>query len=169
MGTPAHVKNCRNRPMSAIAITAEEFVGWIYHTTRDPQKFPKQYRGDIINQLRNTSLVMTKHIYRGLNVKCKTQHDLQKIRKIQDMIFDDLTDLQALLMVVESLRSEGFTISMERCATLYTAVVDDFDRWVKNTKRKLKRANDTIAEAEYLKSFGNVKRDKDGFIILKRR
>lgn len=170
MGTPAYMKNNRNRPVSAVAISVEDFAKWIYTTTRDPQKFPKQYRGDIVNQLRNSVLNLQKHVYRGLNAKCKTQHDLEKVRKIQDIIFDDLTDVQALLMIAESLRQDGIALNMIQCANLYTTIVDDFERWVKNTKRRISNIDDDIERAIKKKKDrrDGVKRDKDGFIILKR-
>ncbi|MCM1531971.1 MAG: hypothetical protein NC114_06825 [Ruminococcus flavefaciens] len=155
--------------MSAIAITTEDFVHWIYTVTRDPQKFPKQYRGDLVNQLRNSSLTLMKHVYRGLNVKSKTQQDLQKIRNIQDLVFDDILDIQALLMVLESLKADGFAINMDHCATMFTAIIDDHERWVKNIKRKIKRINDDMYKAQKNSTVGVTKRDADGFAILKRR
>lgn len=174
-----HISNGRDkRPDSSISIVvlAEEFNSYLFTITSNEKQFPKAMRYTLSNDIRNTSLRVCKLVYRGCSLKLTSLKDYRKLRDIQDELYDALVDLKCLLHIATDVASPKNPLQI---ATLYDGVIDSFTKWVKNTKRLMKRVEykeSTTAEERrmaHIKTVEKLAREMDhddsGFILLKRK
>ncbi|MCM1295139.1 MAG: four helix bundle protein [Muribaculaceae bacterium] len=165
------------RPDSSISIvvTTEELNAYLFKITTNEKQFPKSMRYTLSSDIRTTSLSICKKVYRGCSKKPQFYKDFKKIREIQDDIFDLLTDLKCLLHVSVDVANPNNPLQM---ASLYDAVVDSFNKWVKHTKRAMKLAKEREEYTPEMKREMRIKfydrqaklmdHDSDGFVVLKK-
>lgn len=172
MSKPAYMRNTRS-PMSVI-IYAENLTKYIFAITNNEKQFSKAMRYTLSSDLRNTSLKLTKALYKAVNTRPKHKADLKIRKKYQQKAYHALVDLKALVNIANSVANIK---NLEYLARLFVDVAEAFDRFVKNdkrifshlpTKKEYLAKNKKLTEHRIMMKTqkASMTRDENGFIRL---
>lgn len=178
----AKAKYMSQRTDSAMSVVVymERLLTHLFRITTNEKQFPKSYRYTLSAKVRNVALDVYMNIYMASYIKAKDIEDYDRIRDHQNAAYDGLVALKALITASTTL---AHLQNVEYLAELYDDTTDAFNHWTKNLNRNyrkfLKHQAMTPEELEeerkhkrelYLSwQAKKLARDKDGFVVLKRR
>lgn len=152
----------RKSPKSTIN-KVEDLVVYVFQITNNDKQFPKAYRYTLVTMLRNVALTLYVGIYMSCTKRIRSAGDAKTLLDMLHRCYDALVQLNALLCISTKIASIK---NPEHLFELYDVADDSLVQWIKATKRLHKRLHDY--ETTKATNKNAVKRDKDGFIILKR-
>lgn len=169
-----HGKKYSRDSILKVLVTAKEFVIYVYHITSNDKQFSKGLRASLVQDLRSTSLDMYLTLKEANSIYPSTKEAYKKRYKLQKKA-------RRLLFRVEAMMDIAFQIANPNntnfWAELFTQVFKELKLWMESERKRYKGklpSEDELhlirkKQAALEKQRRKVKRNEDGFIIIKRK
>lgn len=168
-----------DRANDGILVRVEDLVFYLFNATNNSKLFPKQYRYNIINDIRVNSLRLYHAIYAALSIHPKHKKAAKRARRKQQEAYDAFTDLKASILIASKIPDIEFR-NNNYIGILLTDVSENYNKWIKNTnrnykklptkkqyeERRLEAARKAREQAKTQANWNAIPRDKDGFIQI---
>lgn len=161
---------------ASIVVSSENLIKYLFRITNNEKQFSKALRYTLNTDIRNTCLKLEKAIYYALSINPRYYEQYKERVKYQKKAYKRLVELKCLIVLAASIANIS---NMEYLSELYFTASNDFNRWVKNDRKKYSKlpshelylANMSYKNAPKFTCSWNeidpMDLDMEGFVILR--